>query len=160
MMQILRASALGLAVTLAPLGAQARDVVEVAAQHPQLKTLVRAVEAAGLVDTLRGQGPFTIFAPSDEAFAGLPEPWVEHILQPDRRAQLTEILTFHVVPGRLTASDLAGRSLREETVEGATLTIDGRSGVTVDGASVVQADIEADNGVIHIIDAVLTPPRL
>jgi uncharacterized surface protein with fasciclin (FAS1) repeats len=115
---------------------------------------VAAVQAAGLVDTLKGEGPFTVFAPTDEAFAKLPAGTVEGLLAD--APKLTQVLTYHVVPGRVMAADVAGLSAAT-TVQGGTLTIDTANGVKVNDAAVIQADVEADNGVIHAIDAVLLP---
>ncbi len=138
--------------------AQAADIVDTAVEAGSFTTLVSAVEAAGLVETLKGEGPFTVFAPTDEAFAALPEGTLDSLLQPENREQLTAILTYHVVPGRVMSSDAAGQMVELETVQGQSLSVDGTGdGVTVDGANVVQADIEADNGVIHVIDAVVLP---
>jgi uncharacterized surface protein with fasciclin (FAS1) repeats len=133
------------------------DIVDVAAEAGSFETLIAAVQAAGLEDTLRGDGPFTVFAPTDEAFAALPEGTVESLLEEANRDQLVAILTYHVLPGAVTSSDLAGQTLEVETVNGQTVDIDATSGVTVDGATVVQADISASNGVIHVIDQVILP---
>ncbi len=134
------------------------DIVDVAVGAGQFGTLVAAVQAAGLVDTLKGPGPFTVFAPTDAAFAALPAGTVERLLRPENRAELTRILTYHVVPGRVTAADLSGRTATPTSVEGRRLQVDGRQGVTVNGARVVTADVGASNGVIHVIDRVLIPP--
>jgi uncharacterized surface protein with fasciclin (FAS1) repeats len=136
--------------------AQDMDIVETAVSAGSFETLVAAVEAAGLVDTLKGEGPFTVFAPTDAAFEALPDGTVEGLLA-DTEA-LTSVLTYHVVPANVPSSELAGRTVTARTVNGERLTIDGRgSSVTVDGATVVQADVEASNGVIHVIDSVLMP---
>lgn len=137
--------------------ALAKDIVDTAVEAGQFNTLVAAVEAAGLVETLRGEGPFTVFAPTDEAFAALPEGTVEQLLQPENRDQLVAVLTYHVLPGRIMSGDIAGQTLQAETVQGQSLSIDATNGVMVDQASVVAADIEASNGVIHVIDAVVLP---
>ena len=138
--------------------AQAADIVDTAVAAGDFNTLVAAVEAAGLVETLKGEGPFTVFAPTDDAFAALPEGTVQSLLQPENRDQLVAILTYHVVPGTVMSSDAAGQAVELETVEGGTVAVDGTGGgVTVDGANVVAADIEADNGVIHVIDQVIMP---
>lgn len=131
------------------------DIVDIAASNDQFSTLVTAVQAAGLVDTLKGDGPFTVFAPTNEAFAALPAGTVEGLLQ-DPEA-LAEILTYHVVPGAVTSDQLAGQRLSVATVQGDSVHIDGTNGVTVEGANVIQADIIASNGVIHVIDGVLLP---
>lgn len=135
-----------------------KDIVETAAGAGQFNTLVAAVEAAGLVDTLKGEGPFTVFAPTDEAFAKLPEGTVENLLKPENKDKLVEILTYHVVPGKIMASDVAGKTTEAETVQGSSVTVDASDeGVMVDDAEVVEADIQASNGVIHVIDAVIMP---
>lgn len=136
------------------------DIVETAKQAGSFKTLLTAVQAAGLVDTLKGPGPFTVFAPTDDAFAKLPRGTVEELLKDIPK--LKTILTYHVVPGKLTSSDL--RKLHSvKTVEGQSVSIEGPGGLVthyglkVDGADVTKADIECDNGVIHVIDRVLMP---
>lgn len=131
------------------------DIVDIAAGNEAFSTLVAAVTAAGLVDTLKGDGPFTVFAPTDEAFAALPEGTVEGLLEDI--PTLTAILTYHVVPGAIMSGDLAEGCNDVETVNGASATICVDGGVTIDGATVTQADIEASNGVIHVIDAVIMP---
>jgi len=136
----------------------AADIVETAANAGSFDTLVAAVEAAGLVETLKGDGPFTVFAPTDEAFAQLPEGTVDSLLQPENRDQLVAILTYHVVPGKVLSSDLAGQAMEVETAQGSPVSIDATDGaVKVDEATVTQADIETDNGVIHVIDMVIMP---
>lgn len=137
--------------------ASAADIVDTAVGAGSFKTLVGAVQAAGLVDTLKGPGPFTVFAPTDEAFAALPAGTVENLLKPENKDQLIAVLTYHVVPGRVMAADLAGKQIKAGTVQGSEVSIDGTDGVTVDNAHVVTADIAADNGVIHVIDAVILP---
>lgn len=134
-----------------------KDIVDTAVAAGSFTTLVAAVEAAGLVETLKGAGPFTVFAPTDEAFAALPAGTVENLLKPENKDQLVAVLTYHVVPGKVMSADLAGKTLEAETVQGTTVAIDATSGVRVDGASVTAADIEATNGVIHVIDAVILP---
>ncbi|MCI2393525.1 fasciclin domain-containing protein [Aliiroseovarius sediminis] len=134
-----------------------KDIVDTAVEAGSFTTLVAAVEAAGLVETLKGDGPFTVFAPTDDAFAALPEGTVESLLMPENKDQLTAILTYHVVPGKVMSGDIAGQSLDVETVNGAKAMVDATDGVKIDGANVVQADIEASNGVIHVIDAVIMP---
>ncbi|MEM9307914.1 MAG: fasciclin domain-containing protein [Pseudomonadota bacterium] len=133
------------------------DIVEVAQSAGSFDTLVAAVSAAGLVETLQGDGPFTVFAPTDEAFAALPAGTVDSLLLPENKAQLTEILTYHVIPGKVMAADLAGQRLSVATVNGEKVHIDGRNGVKVENANVISADVEASNGVIHVIDTVLIP---
>jgi uncharacterized surface protein with fasciclin (FAS1) repeats len=130
------------------------NLVEVAVNAGNFQTLVKAVQAAGLEDTLAGPGPLTVFAPTDEAFAKLPEGTVEGLL--NDKEQLTKVLTYHVVPGKVMAADVQKLS-SAKTVEGSELSIDTTNGVKVGSAQVVQTDIEADNGVIHVIDSVLLP---
>ena len=130
------------------------DIVDTAVAAGNFKTLATALQAAGLIDTLKGEGPFTVFAPTDEAFARLPPGTVEGLLK--NKAKLTEILTFHVVAGKVTASDVMKLS-SAKTVSGKTVSIDTSDGVRVGGARVVKADIAASNGVIHVIDTVLIP---
>jgi len=137
---------------------QARaDIVDTAVQAGQFKTLAAALKAAGLVDTLKGAGPFTVFAPTDAAFAALPAGTVESLLKPENRAKLVAILTYHVVPGRVTAAQVAGMSTAK-TVQGKPLAIRAsKGGVSIDNANVISADVGASNGVIHVIDKVLMP---
>jgi uncharacterized surface protein with fasciclin (FAS1) repeats len=134
-----------------------KDIVDTAVAAGSFKTLVAAVQAAGLAGTLKGEGPFTVFAPTDEAFAKLPPGTLDELLKPENRAKLTAILTYHVVPGRVMASDVAGlKSAR--TVNGQELTISAEGGsVTIDQARVVKTDIVCSNGVIHVIDSVVLP---
>jgi uncharacterized surface protein with fasciclin (FAS1) repeats len=131
-----------------------KNIVETAREAGSFTTLLAAVDAAGLGDTLAGGGPFTVFAPSDEAFAKLPAGTVESLLAD--RAKLTDVLTYHVVPGRVTAAEVVQLETAP-TVQGAELTITTEGGVHVGDANVVSADIEATNGVIHVIDRVLLP---
>ncbi len=133
------------------------DIVDTAVAAGSFKTLVTAVTAAGLVDTLKGPGPFTVFAPTDEAFAKLPAGTVESLLRPENKGKLVSILTYHVVPGKVMSADIAGKKLQAKTVEGSDVSIDATNGVMVDGAKVATADIETSNGVIHVIDAVIMP---
>jgi uncharacterized surface protein with fasciclin (FAS1) repeats len=133
------------------------DIVDTAVAAGSFKTLVAAVTAAGLVDTLKGAGPFTVFAPSDEAFAKLPEGTVADLVKPENKAKLTAILTLHVMAGKVMAADVAGKKLSPASLQGQELHVDGTNGVTVNGAKVVTADIACTNGVIHVIDAVLLP---
>lgn len=159
--KLLKASVLAATVALAGCAATTTppnpDIVEVAQSAGSFETLVAAVSAADLVDTLKSDGPFTVFAPTDEAFAALPAGTVETLLKPENKDQLTAILTYHVLPGKVMAGDLAGKRLSPATVSGKTLKVDGRNGVKVGGANVVSADIAASNGVIHVIDKVLLP---
>jgi len=134
------------------------DIVDTAVSAGQFKTLAAALTAAGLVNTLKGPGPFTVFAPTDDAFAKLPAGTVETLLKPENKAQLVSVLTYHVVPGAVMSSALAGKVTDAKTVEGRTVHIDARAGgVTVNGAKVVAADVTATNGVVHVIDTVLLP---
>ena len=142
---------------LTSLSVKAQDIVDTAVSAGMFNTLVAAVQAAGLVETLKGDGPFTVFAPTDEAFAKLPEGTVENLLKPENRDQLVAVLTYHVVPGKIMSADIAGKTAEVASVQGSALSVDATDGVTVDGASVVSADIETDNGVIHVIDAVVLP---
>tara|TARA_B110000967_G_scaffold196283_1_gene226684 strand:- start:477 stop:923 length:447 start_codon:yes stop_codon:yes gene_type:complete len=137
--------------------AKAQDIVDTAIAAGQFETLVAAVQAAGLVDTLKGEGPFTVFAPTDAAFAALPEGTVENLLKPENKDQLIAVLTYHVIPGAVMSGDIAGKKLEVATVQGGDLSIDATMGVKVDNATVVSADIETSNGVIHVIDHVLLP---
>ena len=133
------------------------DIVDTAVAAGQFQTLVAAVQAADLVPTLKSDGPFTVFAPTDEAFAKLPAGTVESLLEPANKDQLVAVLTYHVVPGKLMSGDIAGRRGRVKTVQGSELSFDATSGVSVDNAKVIAADIEASNGVIHVIDTVVLP---
>ena len=135
--------------------AHGKDIVDIAVEAGTFTTLVAAVEAAGLVETLKGEGPFTVFAPTDEAFAALPEGTVEGLLA-DPEA-LAAVLTYHVVAGKVMSTDLSD-GMMAATVNGAEITIGTEGGVMVNDANVVTADIEASNGVIHVIDAVILPP--
>ena len=140
----------------------APDIVDIAAGDGRFTTLVAALQAAGLVDTLKGPGPFTVFAPTDDAFAALPAGTVETLLLPENQGQLTSILTYHVIPGAVTSDQVIGQRLDVATVQGQTVTVDGRqrkygAAVRVNDANVTQADIIASNGVIHVIDKVLLP---
>lgn len=133
------------------------DIVDTAIGAGSFNTLVAAADAAGLVETLKGPGPFTIFAPTDAAFAKLPGGTVESLLQPENKDQLVAILTYHVVPGKTMSSDISGKVLKVASVQGQELGIDARDGVKVDNSNVIKADIEATNGVIHVVDTVLLP---
>ena len=153
------AAAAALAVSGVAMSAQAfaADVVDTAIAAGNFKTLVAAVQAAGLVDTLKGAGPFTVFAPTDEAFAKLPAGTVDDLLKPENKDKLVAILTYHVVPGKVMAADVAGKELMVKSVQGSEITVNGKDGVMVDNAKVIKADIVTDNGVIHVIDAVIMP---
>lgn len=133
-----------------------KDIVDTAVAAGKFNTLVAAVKAAGLVDTLKGKGPFTVFAPTDEAFAKLPAGTVEKLLKPENKKMLTDILTYHVLSGKVMAADV--KTMEAKTVQGSSAAIKVADGkVTIDKANVVKTDIEASNGVIHVIDAVIMP---
>ena len=133
------------------------NIVDTAAAAGTFTTLVAAVKAAGLVETLNGKGPFTIFAPSDAAFAKLPAGTVEDLVKPENKAKLTQILTLHVLPGAIMAKDVTGKRMSPKSVQGEELQVDGTNGVTVSGSKVSSADIACSNGVIHVIDTVIMP---
>ena len=136
--------------------AAGKDIVAIASGDAQFKTLTKALGSAGLVTTLQGKGPFTVFAPTDAAFAALPKGTVENLLKPENKAQLTRILTYHVVPGSVLSTSLKSGDVK--SVEGTSLKVAvSPQQVTVGGAKVVKADIKASNGVIHVIDKVLMP---
>ena len=134
------------------------DIVAVASATEGFSTLVAALTAGGLVETLQGAGPFTVFAPTDAAFAALPEGLLEKLLLPENKAVLVSILTYHVVPGMVMAADIKAGDVA--TVEGSNVTLDTMSGVKVNDATVTTADVAASNGVIHVIDAVIVPPTV
>jgi uncharacterized surface protein with fasciclin (FAS1) repeats len=132
------------------------DIVAVASGAGSFKTLVTAIKAAGLVETLQGKGPFTVFAPTDDAFAKLPAGTVEDLLKPENKEKLVAILTYHVVPGKVMAADV--KTMKAKTVNGKELSITVEDGkVTVDNAKVIKTDVAAKNGVIHVIDTVVLP---
>lgn len=158
------ASAATLALSMLLIGAHqtnagdhGKNIVAVAEKAGDFNTLVAAIKAAGLEETLAGKGPFTVFAPTDEAFAKLPAGTVEDLLKPENKDKLVSILTYHVLPGKVMAADVTGKKLMPVTVQGSTLSVDGTSGVKVDNATVTKADIMAKNGVIHVIDTVVLP---
>jgi uncharacterized surface protein with fasciclin (FAS1) repeats len=140
-------------LALAAFGAQAKDIVDTAVAAGDFKTLAAALNQAGLVQTLKGNGPFTVFAPTDAAFAKVPKADLDALLAD--KARLTQVLTYHVVPGKVMAKDVKAGKVK--TVQGSELTVDTDGGVKVDGAKVVKTDIVADNGVIHVIDSVVLP---
>ncbi len=150
MKKTLIASVLSLGLALS---VQAKDIVDTAVAAGSFKTLATALGAAGLVDTLKGKGPFTVFAPTDEAFAKIPKADLDALLKD--KAKLTAVLTYHVVPGKVMAADVKAGKVK--TVQGTDLTVTTMGGVQVNGANVVKADIVADNGVIHVIDTVVMP---
>jgi len=133
------------------------DIVDTAVAAGSFETLVAAVTAADLVDTLKSPGPFTVFAPTDAAFAKLPAGTVENLLLPENKDQLVAVLTYHVVAGEVPASQLVGTRGRLTTVEGSPVHFDGRDGVRINDANVVTADLQTSNGIIHVIDTVLLP---
>lgn len=159
MRKFLAASALLVLVAPAFAG-EKKDIVDTAVAAEKFKTLVAAVKAAGLVETLKGEGPFTVLAPTDEAFAKLPEGTLDSLLKPENKEKLVAILKYHVIPAKAMAADvvkLDGQSVK--TVEGKTAKIEVKDGhVMINGAKVVKTDIECSNGVIHVIDTVLLPP--
>jgi uncharacterized surface protein with fasciclin (FAS1) repeats len=140
-------------LSFAALSAQSKDIVETAVGAGNFKTLATALSAAGLVDTLKGPGPFTVFAPTDAAFAKIPKAQLDALLAD--KAKLSAVLTYHVVPGKVMAKDVKAGKVK--TVQGSDLTIATSGGVMVDGAKVTSTDIVADNGVIHVIDSVVIP---
>ena len=144
---------LALALAATAVAAQAKDIVDTAVAAGSFKTLATALQAAGLVETLKGKGPFTVFAPTDEAFAKIPKADLDALLKD--KAKLTAVLTYHVVPGKVMAKDVKAGKVK--TVQGGELTIATTGGVTVDNAKVIKTDIVADNGVIHVIDSVVLP---
>ena len=141
------------ALAFAALSAQAKDIVDTAVAAGKFNTLAAALQAAGLVDTLKGPGPFTVFTPTDEAFAKIPKADLDALLKD--KAKLSAVLTYHVVAGKVMAKDVKAGKVK--TVQGSELTLGTTGGVTVDAAKVIQADIVADNGVIHVIDSVVLP---
>ena len=152
------AAAFALATSVSAL-ASGKDIVDTAVEAGQFKTLAAALTAAGLVDTLKGAGPFTVFAPTDEAFAKLPAGTVENLLKPENKQQLTDILTYHVVSGKVMAADVAGMD-EAKSVNGKMIDVEAAGGsVKVNGATVTAADVAASNGVIHVIDTVILPPE-
>lgn len=149
--------ALAMSVAATPAMAAQKDIVDTAVGAGNFTTLVAAVTAAGLVETLKGKGPFTVFAPTDDAFKKLPTGAVESLLKPENKDKLVAILTYHVVPGKVMSKDLAGKALKAKTIQGSEISVDAKDGVKVDNANVTSADIGATNGVIHIIDTVVMP---
>ena len=156
---MIRAATFALATLIAApaiAGGTTKDIVDTAAGTDGFSTLVAAVQAAGLVDTLKGDGPFTVFAPTDEAFAALPAGTVESLLLPENKEKLISILTYHVVPGKVMSTDLVD-DMTAATVQGTDIMIDLDNGVMINDASVAAADIVTSNGVIHVIDKVILP---
>jgi len=160
----LAAAAFAISSSLLTFSAPARaadDIVDTAVKAGSFKTLVAAVQAAGLVETLKGKGPFTVFAPTDEAFAKLPPGTVESLLKPENKKKLASILTYHVVPGRYDAARITASKAKQfglKSVQGSNIAVDLRSGVKVSGANVVTTDVIASNGIIHVVDKVIMPP--
>jgi len=159
--KLMMTAAAVMALTLGALTARAaeKDIVDTAVAAGQFKTLASAIQAAGLVDTLKGDGPFTVFAPTDEAFAKLPAGTVEDLLKPENKDQLVAILTYHVVPGKVEAADVVKMD-EAKTVNGKMVDIKIKDGTAmVNDAKVTKTDIAASNGVIHVIDTVILPPK-
>lgn len=153
------AMALGVALGAQVAVAADKDIVDTAVEAGQFGTLAAALDAAGLVETLKGPGPFTVFAPTDEAFAELPEGTVETLLMPENKEMLVAVLTYHVVPGSVSSADVQGLD-EAATVNGKMISIDASAdGVMINDAHVTTADIAASNGVIHVIDKVILPPE-
>lgn len=150
MKKTILATALALGVAFS---VQAKDIVDTAVAAGSFKTLAAALTAAGLIDTLKGPGPFTVFAPTDAAFAKIPKADLDALLKD--KAKLTAVLTYHVVPGKVMAADVKAGKVK--TVQGSAITVKTMGGVMVDGANVTATDIAADNGVIHVIDSVILP---
>ena len=154
---IFAVAALALSVTTVQAGTK-KDLVDTAVAAGSFSTLVTAVKAAGLVEALKGEGPFTVFAPTDAAFAKLPAGTVEDLLKPENKAQLAAILTYHVVPGKVMQADIQSKISDVKTLQGQTISVDAMTGtVTVGAAKLVASDVEASNGVIHVIDTVILP---
>jgi len=154
---VLAAISVGLAMNLAATPTAKKDIVDTAVAAGSFKTLTAAIQAAGLTDTLKGKGPFTVFAPTDDAFAKLPAGTVDNLLKPENKEKLVAILTYHVVPGRVTAAQVS-KMTEAKTVNGKELAIRTDMGhVMINDATVTKADIECSNGVIHVIDTVLIP---
>jgi len=155
---VVAAAALGLAVGIANVRAAGNDIVDTAVSAGQFNTLAAALGAAGLVQTLKGPGPFTVFAPTDDAFAKLPAGTVENLLKPENKDQLTAILTYHVVPGKVMAADVVKLD-EAKTVNGKMIDVSVMGDkVMTNDATVTKTDIQASNGVIHVIDSVILPP--
>lgn len=147
-------------VSESPNATASGNIVELASTNASFKTLTKAVQAAGLTETLSGKGPYTVFAPTDQAFAALPQGTVENLLKPENKEQLVKLLTYHVIPGEVTSSQIAPGEVK--TVEGTPVKIEvdkSSSEVNVNNAKVTQPDIKASNGVIHVVDKVIMPPK-
>ena len=154
---IVAIAVIALSVSIGAASATSKNIVETAVQSGKFNTLVAALKAAGLVNTLNGKGPFTVFAPSDTAFSKLPAGTVDGLLKPENKAKLASILTYHVIPGKVMSGDIAGKKISVKTVQGSEISVDAMYGVKINDSNVVSADIAATNGVIHVIDKVLMP---
>tara|TARA_B100000745_G_C19993726_1_gene337054 strand:- start:123 stop:620 length:498 start_codon:yes stop_codon:yes gene_type:complete len=154
---IVAIAVIALSVSIGAASATSKNIVETAVQSGKFNTLVAALKAAGLVNTLNGKGPFTVFAPSDTAFSKLPAGTVDGLLKPENKAKLVSILAYHVIPGKVMSGDIAGKKISVKTVQGSEISVDAMYGVKINDSNVVSADIAATNGVIHVIDKVLIP---
>ena len=154
---IVSIAVIALSVSIGAASATSKNIVETAVQSGKFNTLVAALKAAGLVNTLNGKGPFTVFAPSDTAFSKLPVGTVDGLLMPENKAKLASILAYHVIPGKIMSRDIAGKKISVKTVQGSEISVDAMYGVKINDSNVVSADIAATNGVIHVIDKVLIP---
>lgn len=155
--RLLAAAAVAAPLAFGFSSARAADIVDTAVSAGSFNTLVAAVKAAGLVETLKGEGPFTVFAPTDDAFAKLPAGTVEDLLKPENKEKLQAVLTYHVMAGKVMSNDVAGKKMNAKTVQGGDIKVNGMDGVRINDAVVTKADIVTDNGVIHVIDSVLLP---
>ena len=154
---IVSIAVIALSVSIGAASATSKNIVETAVQSGKFNTLVAALKATGLVNTLNGKGPFTVFAPSDTAFSKLPAGTVDGLLKPENKAKLVSILAYHVIPGKIMSGDIAGKKISVKTVQGSEISVDAMYGVKINDSNVVSADIAATNGVIHVIDKVLIP---
>ena len=154
---IVAIAVIALSVSIGAASATSKNIVETAVQSGKFNTLVAALKAAGLVNTLNGKGPFTVFAPSDTAFSKLPTGTVDGLLKPENKAKLVSILAYHVIPGKIMSGDIAGKKISVKTVQGSEISVDAMYGVKINDSNVASADIAATNGVIHVIDKVLMP---
>ena len=154
---IVSIAVIALSVSIGAASATSKNIVETAVQSGKFNTLVAALKAAGLVNTLNGKGPFTVFAPSDTAFSKLPAGTVDGLLMPENKSKLVSILAYHVIPGKVMSGDIAGKKISVKTVQGSKISVDAMYGVKINNSNVVSADIAATNGVIHVIDKVLIP---
>ena len=154
---IVSIAVIALSVSIGAASATSKNIVETAVQSGKFNTLVAAIKAAGLVNTLNGKGPFTVFAPSDTAFSKLPAGTVDGLLKPENKAKLVSILAYHVIPGKVMSGDIAGKKISVKTVQGSKISVDAMYGVKINDSNIVSADIAATNGVIHVIDKVLIP---